>query len=69
MSAKTGDNVSPCFYRVAAELAGVVLTKPEMEVTSNIVKAHVVLHPEDTAESESNEPTSRKRRSGTCSLQ
>ena len=32
MSAKTGDSVSSCFYRVAAELAGVVLTKPELEV-------------------------------------
>lgn len=31
MSAKTGDNVAQCFYRVAADLAGVVLTKPELE--------------------------------------
>jgi hypothetical protein len=27
-----GDNVSSCFYRLAADLAGVVLTKPELEV-------------------------------------
>ena len=32
MSAKTGDNVLQCFYRVAADLAGVTLTKPEIEV-------------------------------------
>ena len=31
MSAKTGDNVAQCFHRVAADLAGVVLTKPELE--------------------------------------
>lgn len=34
MSAKTGDNVSACFYRIAADLAGVVLTKPELEVAT-----------------------------------
>jgi Ras-related protein Rab-28 len=30
VSAKTGDNVSTTFYRVASELAGVTLTKPEV---------------------------------------
>lgn len=47
MSAKTGDNVSSCFYRVAADLAGVVLTKPELEVASKIVKAEIVNHPQN----------------------
>ena len=47
MSAKTGDNVSQCFYRVAADLAGVVLTKPELEVASKVVRAEIVNHPQD----------------------
>ena len=47
MSAKTGDNVAQCFYRVAADLAGVVLTKPELEVASKVVKAEIVNHPQD----------------------
>mmetsp|Transcript_36907 Transcript_36907/g.97640 ORF Transcript_36907/g.97640 Transcript_36907/m.97640 type:complete len:227 (+) Transcript_36907:13-693(+) len=46
MSAKTGDNVSQCFHRVAADLAGVVLTKPEIEVASKVVRAEIVNHPQ-----------------------
>ncbi len=34
VSAKTGDNINTCFYRVAAELAGVSLTKAELEASS-----------------------------------
>ena len=45
VSAKTGDNVAAAFYRVAADLAGVVLTKPEVEVASSVVKAQIVNHP------------------------
>ncbi|XRB06027.1 Ras-related protein Rab-28 [Pycnococcus provasolii] len=45
VSAKTGDNVSAAFYRVAADLAGVVLTKPEVEVASSVVKANIINHP------------------------
>lgn len=44
MSAKTGDSVSSSFYRIAADLAGVVLTKPEIEVESKVVKAELVNH-------------------------
>ena len=50
MSAKTGDNVSQCFFRVAADLAGVVLTKPELEVSSKIVKAQIVNYPQEHAD-------------------
>ena len=32
VSAKTGDNVSSTFFRVASELAGVTLTKPEVNL-------------------------------------
>ena len=45
VSAKTGDNVKTTFYRIAADLAGVVLSKPEIEVVGNVVKAEIVNHP------------------------
>ena len=32
MSAKTGDSVNTCFHRVAADLAGILLSKAEIEV-------------------------------------
>uniref|UniRef100_A0A7S1ABN2 Ras-related protein Rab-28 n=1 Tax=Noctiluca scintillans TaxID=2966 RepID=A0A7S1ABN2_NOCSC len=42
VSAKTGDHVQPGFYRIAADLAGVVLTKPEMEITQKPTRAEIV---------------------------
>ena len=42
MSAKTGDQVNACFYRIAADLAGVVLTKPEAQVAQQCVRAEQV---------------------------
>lgn len=45
MSAKTGDNVISTFYRIAADLAGVVLKKPDVEVIGKVVKAEIVNHP------------------------
>ena len=44
MSAKTGDQVNAALYRIAADLAGVVLTRPEIEVASKAVKAEIVDH-------------------------
>jgi Ras-related protein Rab-28 len=32
ISAKTGDQLNRCFFNIAAELANVVLTKPDLEV-------------------------------------
>eukprot|EP00283_Hemiselmis_rufescens_P021012 CAMPEP_0173438846 /NCGR_PEP_ID=MMETSP1357-20121228/20632_1 /TAXON_ID=77926 /ORGANISM="Hemiselmis rufescens, Strain PCC563" /LENGTH=202 /DNA_ID=CAMNT_0014404167 /DNA_START=27 /DNA_END=632 /DNA_ORIENTATION=+ len=46
VSAKTGDNVSTTFYRVASELSGVTLTKPEVEVNAKVVKAEIVDYPQ-----------------------
>lgn len=70
MSAKTGDNVSQCFYRVAADLAGVVLTKPELEVASKVVKAEIINHPQDNSD-EGNGPaaSSKRKGGGGCILQ
>ena len=68
MSAKTGDNVAQCFHRIAADLAGVVLTKPEIEVASKIVRAEIVNHPQNNAE---DPPTHRPsaRQKASCVLQ
>ena len=67
MSAKTGDNVAACFYRVAADLAGVVLTKPELEVASKVVKAEIVNHPNEAGGDGG--PTGGRGKRGGCVLQ
>eukprot|EP01062_Namystynia_karyoxenos_P029978 TRINITY_DN22446_c0_g1_i1.p1 TRINITY_DN22446_c0_g1~~TRINITY_DN22446_c0_g1_i1.p1 ORF type:complete len:263 (+),score=95.47 TRINITY_DN22446_c0_g1_i1:94-789(+) len=45
ISAKTGDKVNAMFNKIAADLAGVQLTKAELEVTDNVVRAEIVNHP------------------------
>eukprot|EP00743_Colponemidia_sp_Colp-15_P001948 GILK01002120.1.p1 GENE.GILK01002120.1~~GILK01002120.1.p1 ORF type:complete len:245 (+),score=40.48 GILK01002120.1:36-737(+) len=47
VSAKTGDQVNSTFYRVAADLAGVSLSKPDLEVAQKVVKAELVNHPQN----------------------
>ena len=42
MSAKTGDMVSSSLFRIAADLAGIVLAKGEVDVTVKPVKAAIV---------------------------
>ena len=42
VSAKTGDNVTTTFYRVAADLAGIDLSNQEIEVVRKIVRAEIV---------------------------
>lgn len=55
VSAKTGDQVQPSFYRISADLAGVTLTKPELEVAQAPTKAELVNHPRnDPAHAEVN---------------
>jgi len=44
VSARTGDQVHPSFFRIAADLAGVTLTKPEMEVAQKPTKAELINH-------------------------
>eukprot|EP00933_Yihiella_yeosuensis_P043414 TRINITY_DN3819_c2_g1_i1.p1 TRINITY_DN3819_c2_g1~~TRINITY_DN3819_c2_g1_i1.p1 ORF type:complete len:235 (+),score=38.07 TRINITY_DN3819_c2_g1_i1:126-830(+) len=44
VSARTGDQVQPSFYRIAADLAGVTLSKPELEVAQKPTKAELVNH-------------------------
>ena len=55
-------------YRVAADLAGVVLTKPEIEVASKVVKAEIVNHPQDEAQDGHGRPLPAAQKKG-CVLQ
>jgi len=45
VSAKSGDNVNSCFFRIAGDLAGVVLNKSEIELSSKVIAAEIVKHP------------------------
>lgn len=49
VSARTGDQVHPAFYRIAADLAGVTVTKPEMEVAQKPTMAELINHPRHDA--------------------
>lgn len=42
VSAKTGESVSLCFQKVAADLMGIKLTKAEQELQQPVVKAEIV---------------------------
>lgn len=46
VSAKTCDNVSSTFYRIAADLAGIILTKAEIESNAKVVHAEVINYPQ-----------------------
>lgn len=50
VSAKTGDNVSAMFYRLAADLSGVELTKPDLAAASKVVAAALINHPQHDPE-------------------
>ena len=45
-SAKTGDQVSSIFFRITAELAGVTVSKAEMEMVQKHVMAEIINHNE-----------------------
>jgi len=47
MSAKSGDNVRSVFHRVVADLAGVTLTKPDLQISHQVVKAEIIDHEKD----------------------
>ena len=44
VSAKTGDQVNTVFMQAAANLAGIKLTKPELDMMQRQVKAEIVDH-------------------------
>lgn len=47
VSAKTGDNVAAMFYRIAADLAGVAVSKPELQVAAKVIPATIIDHPQN----------------------
>lgn len=68
VSARSGDQVHPSFYRIAADLAGVSLTKPEMEVAQQPTKAEIINHQQNDpshAEVNAGDITSKGKR---CSI-
>ena len=44
ISAKTGDQVNTVFMQTAANLAGIKLTRPNLDVLQKSVKAEIVNH-------------------------
>ena len=44
VSAKTGDQIFSSFYRIAADLSGVVLTSNDIESSQKIIKAEIVTY-------------------------
>mmetsp|Transcript_14534 Transcript_14534/g.14143 ORF Transcript_14534/g.14143 Transcript_14534/m.14143 type:complete len:80 (-) Transcript_14534:140-379(-) len=42
VSAKTGDQISSCFFKIAADLAGIEVSKPTIEITQKQVVAEIV---------------------------
>ena len=44
VSAKTGDNVAASFYRIVADISGVVLTPPDVRNAAKVVTAQVIEH-------------------------
>ena len=68
VSAKTGDNVMSTFYRIAADLAGVVLSKPEFDSVGNVVKAEIVNHPNHPGFLHSGVLNKKKKVSAVCAV-
>ncbi|OQS03239.1 ras family GTPase [Thraustotheca clavata] len=66
LSAKTGDQVNSTFFQIAADLAGVIVTRPEVETITPIVKATIINH--DQNDPEVNAPDMR-RPDKKCSIQ
>jgi len=47
VSAKTGDQVNSVFYQLSADLAGVELSKPALEIAQKTVKAEIIKEKQD----------------------
>ncbi|CAG2216986.1 ras-related protein Rab-28-like [Mytilus galloprovincialis] len=66
VSAKTGDSVSLCFQRVAADILGIKLTKPEVEQHQKVIKAEIVQYKNEAS---AKPVTNKPQKSSLCSLQ
>lgn len=66
LSAKSGDQVSYCFQKIAADILGIRLSKQEVEHTNRVIKADIVTYTEKEAPQRT---TANQTRSSMCSLQ
>jgi len=57
VSAKTGDHVHDSFYRMAADLSGVVLSSDQVEVASKVIKAEIVEYDNPTVQATTEKQT------------
>ncbi|KAL0234772.1 hypothetical protein PCE1_001808 [Barthelona sp. PCE] len=64
VSAKTGDNVGKAFFKVAADLCGIQLTKTQLDSETQVMEAHIIQTPHNGEEVQVIEEAS-----GWCSLQ
>eukprot|EP00658_Telonema_sp_P-2_P042483 TRINITY_DN30503_c0_g1_i2.p1 TRINITY_DN30503_c0_g1~~TRINITY_DN30503_c0_g1_i2.p1 ORF type:complete len:150 (-),score=55.27 TRINITY_DN30503_c0_g1_i2:189-638(-) len=69
VSAMTGDHVNQCFFRVASDLSGVVLTKPELEAQIQVVDAKVVDYPQNELAAQIPDKPAKKKEDSGCMLQ
>jgi len=67
VSAKTGDQVATAFFRIAADLAKVPLTRPDVQINSKVVKAEIVNHAKDDPDVQAPETPSGKK-GGICTI-
>ncbi|TMW60272.1 hypothetical protein Poli38472_000314 [Pythium oligandrum] len=66
VSAKTGDQVNATFRQIASELAGIVVSKAELEVETPVLKAQIVNHQQNDPDVKSPDIRAKTRQ---CSLQ
>jgi len=54
--------VNATFYRIAADLAGVALTKPDLEVAQKVVRAELINHDQNDPNLPSAEDNMKKKK-------
>jgi Ras-related protein Rab-28 len=47
VSAKTGDQVAAMFFRIAADLCGVKISRPDLAIVSKVIPATIIDHAKD----------------------
>ncbi|XP_064630356.1 ras-related protein Rab-28-like [Lineus longissimus] len=67
VSAKTGDSVNICFQKVAAEILGIKLSKPELDQQQSVVKADIVQYSNNTETAAKSTP--KQAKSSFCLVQ
>lgn len=67
VSAKTGDQVNTSFRQVAADLAGIPLTKTDLDVEAPVLKAQIINHEQNDPDVKT--PDTRNAQNPKCSIQ